>query len=82
MSVLMGASSADMMPVLLKGVFTPASAVSFLVFSLLYTPCAAAVSAVKKEMNSGMAAAAFVLIQCAVAWIVSFIAYNLALIIF
>ena len=49
-------------------VLTPLAAASMLVFSLLYTPCVAAVASVKRELG-GKWAAAVVLWQCAVAWI-------------
>ena len=62
--------------------FTPMTAVSFLVFSLLYTPCVAAVAAVKREMNSSFAAVAFVVVQCAAAWLAAFIVYNVGMLIF
>lgn len=57
--------------------FTPVTAFSYLVFTLLYTPCVAAVAAVKRELDSGVKAAGFALLQCAIAWIVSFAVYNL-----
>jgi ferrous iron transport protein B len=53
-------------------VLTPVSALSFLVFSLLYTPCVAAIAAVKNELG-GRWALFTVLGQCAVAWICAFI---------
>lgn len=56
--------------------FTSASAVSFLVFSLLYTPCAAAVAAIRKEMNSRSATLMIVIMQCSVAWIAAWICFN------
>ena len=63
----------------LGSLFTPVTAVSFLVFTLLYTPCVAAISAVKRELNSGWKAAGVALSQCAVAWAVSFLVYHTAL---
>ena len=51
--------------------FTPITALSFLVFVLLYTPCVAAIATVKKETN-GRTAAKLVVAQCAVAWVVAF----------
>ena len=56
--------------------FTTASAVSFLVFSLLYTPCAAAVATIKKELNSGFATVLVVIMQCSVAWAVAWLCFN------
>lgn len=58
--------------------FTAASAVSMLVFCLLYTPCIAAVSAIRREL--GRRWALFVVVfQCLVAWICAFAAYLIAL---
>ena len=51
---------------------TALSAASLLVFSLLYTPCVAAVAAVRRELG-GKWAAAVVLWQCAIAWAVTMI---------
>ena len=59
---------------------TLATAVPMLVFSLLYTPCVAAVASVKRELG-GKWALAMVLFQCLVAWVVAFLAYRLALLI-
>ena len=52
--------------------FTPFTAVVFLVFTLLYTPCVAAIDTVKREMGSARAAAVTVVTQCAIAWVVAF----------
>ncbi len=60
----------------LHSLFTPASACSFLAFCLLYTPCVAAVAAIRRELNSGWKAALAVLMQCIVAWLVAFIVYQ------
>ena len=65
----------------LAGAFTAASAVSFLTFTLLYTPCIAAVAAIRRELNSGIKAAGIVFIQCAVAWAAAFIVFRIGLII-
>ena len=82
LSVLSGAGSSDLLPAILQGMFTSMTAVSFLVFSLLYTPCVAAVAAVRREMNSSFAALSFVLIQCAAAWVAAFAVYNIGMLIF
>ena len=50
--------------------FTPLSAFSFLVFTLLYTPCVAAIGAVRSELG-GRFAAGMVALQCGVAWVVA-----------
>ena len=57
--------------------FTARSAVSFLVFTLLYTPCAAAVATINRELRSGVKTVGVVLMQCSVAWLVSYIAYTI-----
>lgn len=49
---------------------------SLLTFCLLYTPCIAAVNAIKKELGTRLALI-MVIFQCSIAWIVSFIIYNL-----
>jgi ferrous iron transport protein B len=66
----------------LTTLFTPVSACSYLVFTLLYTPCVAAISAVKREMGSAKSAAGVVLFQTGVAWVVSFLVYNVGSLIF
>ena len=59
---------------------TVATAVPMLVFCLLYTPCVAAIASVNREL--GWKWAVFmVLFQCAVAWVVAFLAYRLALLV-
>ena len=60
--------------------FSPYTAVVFLVFTLLYTPCVAAISTVKQEMGSTKAAAFTVLTQCAIAWVVAFLVRCLGLV--
>ena len=60
------------------GSLTVASAVSMLVFSLLYTPCVAAIASVRRELG-GKWAVFMIVFQCVVAWIVAFGAYRIAL---
>ena len=55
----------------LKTVFTTLTAFVFLVFTLLYTPCVAAVGAVKREIGR-RGALVVVILQCVIAWIVAF----------
>ncbi len=76
LAVLSG-TSVEALPAVLAGMFTPLSAFSFLVFSLLYTPCVAAVATVKRELNSGLAAAGVALAQCLVAWVVACGVYQI-----
>ena len=71
-------SGADVSAAALGTLFTPVTAVSFLAFTLLYTPCVAAISAVRRELNSGWKAAGVALSQCVVAWVVAFLVYHAA----
>ncbi|MBO7574481.1 MAG: ferrous iron transport protein B [Bacteroidales bacterium] len=56
---------------------TALTAIPMLAFCLLYTPCVAAIAAVKREL-SGKWAIWVVLFQCAVAWVVAWLAYLVA----
>ena len=60
----------------LHSLFTTESACSFLAFSLLYTPCVAAVAAIRRELNSGWKALGVVILQCLIAWVVAFVVYR------
>jgi ferrous iron transport protein B len=75
LSVLFGSTDGLLMQM------TPLAALSLLLFCLLYTPCVAAVAAVKRELG-GKWAAVVVFGQCAVAWIVSFLVYQIGNLIF
>ena len=68
-SVLFGSTEA------LTAALTPVAAAALLTFCLLYTPCVAAVAAIKRELG-GKWAAGVVLAQCAVAWIAAFVVYQ------
>ena len=74
-------SGAEVGAAALGTLFTPAAAAGFLAFTLLYTPCVAAISAVRRELNSGVKAAGVSVSQCVVAWVVAFVVYRLALLI-
>lgn len=76
LGVLMGVG-ADVGSAVVGGLFTLPSAVSFLVFCLLYTPCVAALAALKRELGSGVKTVGVMISQCCVAWIVSYIVYLL-----
>ncbi len=56
----------------LPNLFTTFEAVVFLVFTLLYTPCVAAIATVKREMGGRGAAVVTVVMQCLIAWVVAF----------
>lgn len=76
MSVLCGTSMSNL-PQTLGSFFTPLSAVSFLVFTLLYTPCVAAIAAIRREMDSALQAVGIVIMQCGIAWLVAFGIYRI-----
>lgn len=75
LSVLTGTATSNLSAVL-SDMFSGVSVVSFLVFTLLYTPCVAAIAAVKREMGSGLKAALVVVLQCLVAWVVALLVYQ------
>ena len=72
LGVLLGGESA------ITTLFTPVSALSYLSFTLLYTPCIAAIAAVRRELDSGWKAAGVSLLQCAVAWLCACGVFQLA----
>ena len=59
---------------------TKQAAISMLVFSLLYTPCVAAIAAIKRELGAKWAITV-VFFQCAIAWLFSLIFYQLSLLV-
>ena len=69
LSVLFGSTAA------LHSLLTPLSAFSLLVFCLLYTPCLAAIAAVRRELG-GRWAIGMVAFQCTVAWLVSLLIFH------
>lgn len=74
--VILGVGT-EHLSVALHSIFGVASACSFLAFCLLYTPCVAAVAAIRRELNSGWKAFGVVVLQCVVAWIVAFVVYRI-----
>lgn len=77
MGVLLGVGT-EGLPAALSGLFTAASAAGFLVFTLLYTPCVAALSAIRRELGSGVKTIGVVIMQCSVAWLAGYIVYRIA----
>ena len=75
-AVLLGTSVAELSGVL-SSLFTVRSALSFLAFTLLYTPCIAAVATIKRELRSAWATVGVVAAQCGVAWLVSLLIFFL-----
>nr|WP_304150950.1 ferrous iron transport protein B [Mitsuokella multacida] len=73
LGVLFGTSS-------ISSVLTPLSAASLLAFCLLYTPCVAAITSVKRELGTTWAIWV-VIFQCVVAWIVAFIVHTIGLLV-
>ena len=76
LSVLLGAGEGGELTMLLQGLFTPLQAVSFLVFTLLYMPCVAAMAAVKRELGGWRAAISLMAQQTGVAWVTAFVVYQ------
>jgi len=74
LTVLLGGNTA-----LLQNLFTPFTAYVFLIFTLLYTPCVAAIATVRREMGTVRAAAGIVVVQCATAWIVAFAVHGVGM---
>ena len=59
-------------------ILTPFTAAVFLVFTLLYTPCVAAIAAVKRELG-GKWAVLVVVMQCVIAWLMAFLVHCIGL---
>ena len=70
LEILLGTSA-------LSALFTTKSAVSFLVFTLLYTPCVAAIAAIRREVGSPVRAGIIALSQCCVAYLAAFAVFAL-----
>ena len=60
----------------LPGMFTTLSAASFLVFTLLYTPCVAAVATIRRELGSRSETLAVIVGQCLIAWVCAYAVYG------
>ena len=75
LTVLLGGNEGNIVTL-----FTPKTAYVFLIFCLLYTPCAAAIAAVKREMGRVQAVWVCVM-QCVVAWVVAFLFHLLFLVV-
>ena len=66
-----------MLSAILPSMFTPLSAVSFLVFTLLYTPCVATISTIRKEFKSFWATLGIVVMQCLVAYVAALLIFQI-----
>lgn len=67
---------------LLRNAFTPVAAYSFLVFNLLCAPCFAAIGAIRREMGDWKWTLGAIGYQCGLAYVVSFIIYQVGVVIF
>ena len=76
MQVLYGASTTAQLGQALQGQFTQLSAYSFLVFTLLYTPCVSALAAIRREMNSRKYTLLSVFMQLGVAYVAALLVYQ------
>lgn len=76
LGVLLGVGMENLGPAL-HTLFTPLAAGSFLIFTLLYTPCVAAVTTIRRELGSRLQTAGVVVMQCVVAWIAAGLFYQL-----
>ncbi|MEG2234578.1 MAG: ferrous iron transport protein B, partial [Oscillospiraceae bacterium] len=76
LSVLMG-TSLETLSTALGALFTPISAASFLIFTLLYTPCIAAIATIKRELGSKLQTIGIVVGQCMIAWLCAFAVFQI-----
>lgn len=72
LSVLTGTGTSDLNEAL-SSIFTPLAAASYLIFTLLYTPCVAAVATIRRETGSAWKTLGVVCMQCGVAWLAAFV---------
>lgn len=78
LSVLTG-SGDEMVGSALQTIFTPLTALSYLTFALLYPPCVAALAAIRREMNSGIATLCIMAYEITIAWLAAFAVYHIGL---
>ena len=76
LGVLLGVGTAEL-PTALHTMFSPLNAAAFLAFTLLYTPCVAAIATVKNELGSGLKTVGVVIMQCAIAWVAGTLIYQI-----
>lgn len=77
LAVLLGTTTSALGGALSSLFHTGLAAVSFLIFTLLYTPCIAAIATVRKELRSVGSTVAVVALQCGVAWVMSTLVFNI-----
>ena len=76
LGVLLGTGTGDLAPALSQ-MFTPLTACAFLAFPLLYPPRVAAVATIKNELGSRLKTLGVVFMQCAIAWLVGTLVYQI-----
>ena len=76
LTILTGAASDAQLGGILQGIFSPLSAFSFLVFTILYMPCVAAFAATKRELGSLKSAVATALYQTGAAYLVALVIFQ------
>ncbi len=69
-------SSGTTLATSLAGLFSTASAAALSVFTLLYTPCVAAVATINRELGSKWKTVGVVFMQCAIAWAAAFLVFQ------
>ncbi len=79
LAVLMGQAE-ESLPQYLAQIFTTYSAAAFLTFTLLYSPCIAAIAAARRELGSRRDTFIFIFGQTALAWVISLLVYRVALV--
>ena len=78
LSILTGAATNADLLAILSNLMSPVQAFSFLIFTMLYMPCVAAFAAIKREMNSLLKAVGMMAFQTAIAWLIAFIFFRIA----
>lgn len=78
-AILLGGADSGSIAPLLSQIFTPLSAFSFLTFTLLYMPCAAAMASVRREMGGWKSATLVMAFQTVTAWIAALFVYQIGL---
>ena len=79
LAVLTGAGEGGALTTVLSQIFTPLTAFSFLIFTLLYMPCVAAMAAIRRELNSSKNALMAMVYQTGIAWIIAFIVFRIGM---
>ena len=78
--VILGVGT-EQLTVALHELFTIPSACSFLTFCLLYTPCMAAVAAIRRELGSSRKTILLIIAQCVIAWLAALLVYRLGVLV-